>query len=186
MYFDTPKRWILYKLMDPEKLLLPAISSLPISFLFLYLSPLFLVTHEMARCLCIWVVSSNLFEVGVCPLPPALRDMIYFEVWSPLTIDNIMVTYSLLLRADGHSERTICRYFLSSSIQSIAHGIWPLIGVAKADPLGLITQGNECRHRIWGIYLQCDMLFLDMERVVYPVVTKRTGNSEIRRPLDGR
>nr|UQV94668.1 NADH dehydrogenase subunit 2 [Haplopteris ensiformis]UQV94694.1 NADH dehydrogenase subunit 2 [Haplopteris ensiformis]UQV94704.1 NADH dehydrogenase subunit 2 [Haplopteris ensiformis]UQV94723.1 NADH dehydrogenase subunit 2 [Haplopteris ensiformis] len=53
MYFDTPKRWILYKPMDPEKSLLPAISSLLISFFFLYPSPLFLVTHEMARCLCI-------------------------------------------------------------------------------------------------------------------------------------
>lgn len=64
MYFDTPKRWILYKLMDPEKSLLPAISSPSISFLFLYLSPLFLVTHEMARCLCIRVVSLNLFTSG--------------------------------------------------------------------------------------------------------------------------
>ncbi|KAH7373263.1 hypothetical protein KP509_17G047300 [Ceratopteris richardii] len=52
MYFDTPPRWILSNPMDPEKLLLPAISSSPISFLFFYLSPLFLVSKEMARCLC--------------------------------------------------------------------------------------------------------------------------------------
>ncbi|KAH7365794.1 hypothetical protein KP509_18G046600 [Ceratopteris richardii] len=52
MYFDTPPRWILSNPMDPEKLLLPAISSSPISFLFFYLSPLFLVSKEMAHCLC--------------------------------------------------------------------------------------------------------------------------------------
>lgn len=72
MYFDTPKRWILYKLMDPEKSLLPAISSSSISFLFLYLSPLFLVTHEMARCICIRVVSLNLFTSGWGSVPRLL------------------------------------------------------------------------------------------------------------------
>lgn len=73
MYFDTPKRWILYKPMDPEKSLLLAISFSSISFLFSYLSPLFLVTHEMARCLCIRVVSLNLFTSGwgSAPFSPA-------------------------------------------------------------------------------------------------------------------
>ena len=72
MYFDTPKRWILYKLMDPEKSLLLAISFSLISFLFLHLSPLFLVTHEMARCLCIRVVLLNLSTLGWGSAPLSL------------------------------------------------------------------------------------------------------------------
>jgi NADH-ubiquinone oxidoreductase chain 2 len=45
MYFDTPKKWILYKPMDREKSLLLAITSFLISFFFLYPSPLLLVSH---------------------------------------------------------------------------------------------------------------------------------------------
>jgi NADH:ubiquinone oxidoreductase subunit 2 (subunit N) len=53
MYFDTPKKWILYKPMDREKSLLLAITSFLISFFFLYPSPLFLVSHQMALSLCL-------------------------------------------------------------------------------------------------------------------------------------
>jgi len=53
MYFDTPKKWILYKPMDREKSLLLAITLFLISFFFLYPSPLFLVTHQMALSLCL-------------------------------------------------------------------------------------------------------------------------------------
>nr|QIA59552.1 NADH dehydrogenase subunit 2 [Blasia pusilla] len=53
MYFDTPKTWILYKPMDREKSLLLAITVFFITFFFLYPSPLFLVTHQMALCLCL-------------------------------------------------------------------------------------------------------------------------------------
>ena len=53
MYFDTPKTWILYKPMDREKSLLLAITLFLITFLFLYPSPLFLVTHQMALSLCL-------------------------------------------------------------------------------------------------------------------------------------
>nr|QIA60546.1 NADH dehydrogenase subunit 2 [Odontoschisma grosseverrucosum] len=53
MYFDTPETWILYKPMDREKSLLPAITVFFITFFFLYPSPLFLVTHQMALCLCL-------------------------------------------------------------------------------------------------------------------------------------
>nr|YP_009675872.1 NADH dehydrogenase subunit 2 [Riccia fluitans]QDE12670.1 NADH dehydrogenase subunit 2 [Riccia fluitans]QIA59844.1 NADH dehydrogenase subunit 2 [Riccia cavernosa]QIB72364.1 NADH dehydrogenase subunit 2 [Riccia fluitans]WKW95130.1 NADH dehydrogenase subunit 2 [Riccia fluitans] len=53
MYFDTPKTWILYKPMDREKSFLLAITVFFITFFFLYPSPLFLVTHQMALCLCL-------------------------------------------------------------------------------------------------------------------------------------
>ena len=53
MYFDTPNTWILYKPMDREKSLLLAITLFCITFFFLYPSPLFLVTHQMALCLCL-------------------------------------------------------------------------------------------------------------------------------------
>nr|YP_003275956.1 NADH dehydrogenase subunit 2 [Pleurozia purpurea]ACR19340.1 NADH dehydrogenase subunit 2 [Pleurozia purpurea]QIA60758.1 NADH dehydrogenase subunit 2 [Pleurozia purpurea] len=53
MYFDTPKTWILYKPMDREKSLLLAITVFFITFFFPYPSPLFLVTHQMALCLCL-------------------------------------------------------------------------------------------------------------------------------------
>jgi proton-translocating NADH-quinone oxidoreductase chain N len=53
MYFDTPKTWILYKPMDREKSILLGITLLGITFFFLYPSPLFLVTHQMALSLCI-------------------------------------------------------------------------------------------------------------------------------------
>nr|QIA59886.1 NADH dehydrogenase subunit 2 [Asterella wallichiana] len=53
MYFDTPKTWILYKAMDREKSLLLAITVFFITFFFLYPSPLFLLTHQMALCLCL-------------------------------------------------------------------------------------------------------------------------------------
>nr|YP_010881113.1 NADH dehydrogenase subunit 2 [Pallavicinia lyellii]WIA66615.1 NADH dehydrogenase subunit 2 [Pallavicinia lyellii] len=53
MYFDTPKTWILYKPMDREKSLLLAITVFFIIFFFPYPSPLFLVTHQMALCLCL-------------------------------------------------------------------------------------------------------------------------------------
>nr|NP_054402.1 NADH dehydrogenase subunit 2 [Marchantia paleacea]P26846.2 RecName: Full=NADH-ubiquinone oxidoreductase chain 2; AltName: Full=NADH dehydrogenase subunit 2 [Marchantia polymorpha]AAC09399.1 nad2 [Marchantia paleacea] len=53
MYFDTPKTWVLYKPMDREKSLLLAITVFFITFFFLYPSPLFLVTHQMALCLCL-------------------------------------------------------------------------------------------------------------------------------------
>nr|YP_009675998.1 NADH dehydrogenase subunit 2 [Solenostoma sphaerocarpum]QDE12838.1 NADH dehydrogenase subunit 2 [Solenostoma sphaerocarpum] len=53
MYFDTPETWILYKPMDREKSLLLAITVFPITFSFPYPSPLFLVTHQMALCLCL-------------------------------------------------------------------------------------------------------------------------------------
>nr|YP_009277466.1 NADH dehydrogenase subunit 2 [Psilotum nudum]AOH05936.1 NADH dehydrogenase subunit 2 [Psilotum nudum] len=52
MYLDTPKTWILYKPMEPEKSLLLAISFLFISLFFPYPSPLFSVTHKMALSLC--------------------------------------------------------------------------------------------------------------------------------------
>jgi proton-translocating NADH-quinone oxidoreductase chain N len=53
MYFDTPNTWILYKPMDREKSLLLAITLFIITFFFLYPSPLFLVTHQMALSLCL-------------------------------------------------------------------------------------------------------------------------------------
>nr|QIA60136.1 NADH dehydrogenase subunit 2 [Haplomitrium mnioides]QIA60178.1 NADH dehydrogenase subunit 2 [Haplomitrium mnioides] len=48
MYSDTPKTWILYKPMDREKSLLPAITVFFLTFFFPYPSPSFLVTHQMA------------------------------------------------------------------------------------------------------------------------------------------
>nr|YP_009478077.1 NADH dehydrogenase subunit 2 [Anthoceros angustus]AVP12829.1 NADH dehydrogenase subunit 2 [Anthoceros angustus] len=53
MYFDTPETWIIYKPMDREKSLLLAITLFSITSFFLYPSPLFLVTHEMALSLCL-------------------------------------------------------------------------------------------------------------------------------------
>jgi NADH:ubiquinone oxidoreductase subunit 2 (subunit N) len=53
MYFDTPKTWILYKPMDREKSILLGITLFGITFFFLYPSPLFLVTHQMALSLCL-------------------------------------------------------------------------------------------------------------------------------------
>jgi proton-translocating NADH-quinone oxidoreductase chain N len=53
MYFDTPNTWILYKPMDREKSLLLAITLLGITFFCLYPSPLFIITHQMALCLCL-------------------------------------------------------------------------------------------------------------------------------------
>jgi proton-translocating NADH-quinone oxidoreductase chain N len=52
MYFDTPSTWILYKTMDREKSLLLGITLFGIIFFFLYPSPIFLVTHQMALSLC--------------------------------------------------------------------------------------------------------------------------------------
>jgi len=51
-YFDTPKKWI-YKPMDHEKSLLLAITLFFITFFFLYPSPFFLVTYQMALSLCL-------------------------------------------------------------------------------------------------------------------------------------
>nr|YP_009167241.1 NADH dehydrogenase subunit 2 [Ginkgo biloba]AJP33469.1 NADH dehydrogenase subunit 2 [Ginkgo biloba] len=48
MYFDTPRTWMIYKPMDRDKSLLLAITSFFITLFFLYPSPLFLVTHQMA------------------------------------------------------------------------------------------------------------------------------------------
>nr|YP_002860279.1 NADH dehydrogenase subunit 2 [Nothoceros aenigmaticus]ACC86802.1 NADH dehydrogenase subunit 2 [Nothoceros aenigmaticus] len=53
MYFDTPETWIIYKPMDREKSLLLAITLFPTTSFFLYPSPSFLVTHEMAPSLCL-------------------------------------------------------------------------------------------------------------------------------------
>jgi len=53
MYFDTPKTWILYKPMDREKSLLLVITLFIIIIFFLYPSPFFLVTHQMALSLCL-------------------------------------------------------------------------------------------------------------------------------------
>jgi len=53
MYFDTPKTWICYKPMDREKSILLAITLLCITLFFVYPSPLFLVTHQMALSLCL-------------------------------------------------------------------------------------------------------------------------------------
>nr|YP_010890608.1 NADH dehydrogenase subunit 2 [Lycopodium japonicum]WJK71467.1 NADH dehydrogenase subunit 2 [Lycopodium japonicum] len=53
MYFDTPKTWILYKPMDREKSLLLAITLFSPTPFFLYPSPLFLVSHQMALSLCL-------------------------------------------------------------------------------------------------------------------------------------
>lgn len=53
MHFDTLKRWILYKLMNREKSLLLAITVFFITCFFQYPSPLFLVSHQMALCLCV-------------------------------------------------------------------------------------------------------------------------------------
>jgi proton-translocating NADH-quinone oxidoreductase chain N len=48
MYFDTPRTWMIYKPMDRDKSLLLAITFSFITLFFLYPSPLFLVTHQMA------------------------------------------------------------------------------------------------------------------------------------------
>nr|YP_009227131.1 NADH dehydrogense subunit 2 [Welwitschia mirabilis]AMA21015.1 NADH dehydrogense subunit 2 [Welwitschia mirabilis] len=48
MYFDTPRTWMIYKPMDRDKSLLLAIMNFFITLFFLYPSPLFLVTHQMA------------------------------------------------------------------------------------------------------------------------------------------
>jgi proton-translocating NADH-quinone oxidoreductase chain N len=53
MYFDTPSTWISYKPMDREKSLLLAVTLFCITFFFLYPSPLFLITHQMALSLCL-------------------------------------------------------------------------------------------------------------------------------------
>jgi NADH-ubiquinone oxidoreductase chain 2 len=53
MYFDTPKTWILYEPMDRQKSLLLAITLYFIIIFFLYPSPFFLVTHQMALSLCL-------------------------------------------------------------------------------------------------------------------------------------
>nr|NP_689374.1 NADH dehydrogenase subunit 2 [Chaetosphaeridium globosum]AAM96605.1 NADH dehydrogenase subunit 2 [Chaetosphaeridium globosum] len=50
MYFDTA--WILFEPMDREKSLILGITLLLILFFFLYPSPLFLITHQMALRLC--------------------------------------------------------------------------------------------------------------------------------------
>jgi len=52
MYFDAPLNWIYYKPMDQAKSLVLAITVLLTTFFFLYPSPLFLVTHQMALSLC--------------------------------------------------------------------------------------------------------------------------------------
>nr|ADG85359.1 NADH dehydrogenase subunit 2 [Silene noctiflora] len=48
IFFDTPKTWILYQPMDRNKSLLLAMTSSFITLFFLYPSPLFSVTHQMA------------------------------------------------------------------------------------------------------------------------------------------
>lgn len=48
MFFDTPRTWILYEPMDRNKSLLLAMTSSFITLFFLYPSPLFSVTHQMA------------------------------------------------------------------------------------------------------------------------------------------
>ncbi|KAG9141508.1 hypothetical protein Leryth_025489 [Lithospermum erythrorhizon] len=48
MFFDTPRTWILYEPMDRDKSLLLAMTSSFITLFFLYPSPLFSVTHQMA------------------------------------------------------------------------------------------------------------------------------------------
>nr|AEO21067.1 NADH dehydrogenase subunit 2 [Silene conica] len=48
MFFDKPRTWILYEPMDRNKSLLLAITSFFITSSFLYPSPLFSVTHQMA------------------------------------------------------------------------------------------------------------------------------------------
>ncbi|KAL5833275.1 hypothetical protein ACOSQ3_016949 [Xanthoceras sorbifolium] len=48
MFFDTPRTWILYEPMDHNKSLLLAMTSSFITSFFLYPSPLFSVTHQMA------------------------------------------------------------------------------------------------------------------------------------------
>ncbi|KAL5696955.1 NADH:ubiquinone reductase (H(+)-translocating) [Ranunculus cassubicifolius] len=48
MFFDTPRTWILYEPMDRDKSLLLAMTSSFITSSFLYPSPLFSVTHQMA------------------------------------------------------------------------------------------------------------------------------------------
>nr|YP_010500504.1 NADH dehydrogenase subunit 2 [Theobroma cacao]UXB55737.1 NADH dehydrogenase subunit 2 [Theobroma cacao] len=48
MFFDTPRTWILYEPMDRNKSLLLAMTSSFITSSFLYPSPLFSVTHQMA------------------------------------------------------------------------------------------------------------------------------------------
>nr|WRW54421.1 NADH dehydrogenase subunit 2 [Secale cereale] len=48
MFFDTPRTWILYEPMDRNKSLLLAMTSSFITSFFLYPSPLFSVTHQMA------------------------------------------------------------------------------------------------------------------------------------------
>jgi NADH-ubiquinone oxidoreductase chain 2 len=53
MYFDTFKKWILYKPMDRKKILTIIITLFFITFLFLYPSPFFLITHQMALSLCL-------------------------------------------------------------------------------------------------------------------------------------
>jgi proton-translocating NADH-quinone oxidoreductase chain N len=53
MYFDTPQSCTLYKPMDREKSLVLAVTLCLITFFFLYPSPLFLVTHQMALSLCL-------------------------------------------------------------------------------------------------------------------------------------
>ena len=53
MYFETPKRWIVYSPMDQAKAILLGITFFFVLFFFLYPSPLFLITHQAALCLCI-------------------------------------------------------------------------------------------------------------------------------------
>nr|WGH58916.1 NADH dehydrogenase subunit 2 [Sapria himalayana] len=48
MFFDTPRTWIIYEPMDRNKSLLLAMTSSFITSSFLYPSPLFSVTHQMA------------------------------------------------------------------------------------------------------------------------------------------
>nr|ANS54540.1 NADH dehydrogenase subunit 2 [Cynomorium coccineum] len=48
IFFDTPRTWILYEPMDRDKSLLLAMTSSFITSFFLYPSPLFSVTHQMA------------------------------------------------------------------------------------------------------------------------------------------
>ncbi|KAK8370577.1 hypothetical protein V6Z12_A01G185900 [Gossypium hirsutum] len=48
MFFDTPRTWIIYEPIDYNKSLLLGMTSSFITSSFLYASPLFLVTHQMA------------------------------------------------------------------------------------------------------------------------------------------
>ena len=53
MYFDTPLVWSFYKPMDREKSIILAVTFFLITLFFVYPSPIFLITHQMALSLCL-------------------------------------------------------------------------------------------------------------------------------------